>query len=61
MKKETTTITIRIPNELIAKLDAWIDAQRVQPSRAKVIEAALVEFVDREAEKRRSSEAEDDK
>lgn len=43
-------ITMTLPPELVAELDAWIAAQEFPPARAQVVEAALREWLSRQGE-----------
>jgi predicted transcriptional regulator len=42
-----TPVAFRIDPELLTRLDAWIKAQAVPPSRTAVFEAAIHEFIER--------------
>ena len=39
---------VRIPSELFARLDEYCAANKMKPSRTRVIEVALFEFLNRE-------------
>jgi predicted transcriptional regulator len=43
-----TFITLRLPPDLLAQLDAWRNSQRAPTTRTAVIELAVREFLDRE-------------
>jgi metal-responsive CopG/Arc/MetJ family transcriptional regulator len=47
-KRRSMPISVRLPDDLLAQLDSWIGNQRVPPNRARVMELALREFLDRE-------------
>ena len=53
--RQDTAITIRVSNEWLDALDAWIDAQPVKPSRTETIRVAVEEFINQKRlnEKRR--------
>lgn len=42
-----TPVAFRIDPKLLTRLDAWIKAQAVPPSRTAVFEAAIHEFIER--------------
>lgn len=42
-----TPVAFRIDPEILTRLDAWIKAQAVPPSRTAVFEAAINEFLSR--------------
>ncbi len=39
---------LRLPRKLLERVDAYCFAQPLQPSRTKVIELAILEFLERE-------------
>jgi metal-responsive CopG/Arc/MetJ family transcriptional regulator len=41
MQKQDTSIAIRVNREWLAKLDAWIAAQPIRPSRTEAIRVAV--------------------
>ena len=47
-QSKSVPISIRLPEDLLSEMDVWIDQQRVPPNRAKVLEIALREFLERE-------------
>jgi hypothetical protein len=44
-KKDTSTITISIPNELISRFDQWRNTQPYSPSRSKVFTEMMSKFL----------------
>lgn len=50
---KTMPISVRLPEDLLSDMDAWINEQRIPPGRAKVLEVALREFLDREKKAKR--------
>ena len=51
MAAETRTLTAQVPIELAQEVDAW--SQLLERPRQGIIKKALVQFLAREAEKRR--------
>lgn len=54
MARTKTPLNIYIDAELMARLDKWLSAQTVPPSRTALVEAALRDFLDKKEPKGRS-------
>ncbi len=46
-------LTIRAPREWLDRLDAWRAAQPVPPKRVDVIKLAVLQFIERQQERRK--------
>lgn len=46
MKTNKTMISIRVPQDVLVRLDAWRESQPAEPQRTAVIVAAVNEFLD---------------
>ncbi len=47
MKDKKTMISIRVPQDVLDRLDAWRASQPVEPQRTAVIMAAVKDFLDK--------------
>jgi len=48
MTQISSMISIRIPCDLLERLDAWCDSQIVSPARTAVITQSIKDFLDRQ-------------
>jgi metal-responsive CopG/Arc/MetJ family transcriptional regulator len=60
-KKDTSTITISISNELISRFDQWRNAQPYSPSRSKVFAEIIYKFLNSIDKDHSSMESSEDK
>src|SRR5688572_13033103 len=49
IKRKTANIDIRVERQLIDRIDAWRDQQRVRPSRSAAIVHMIEDFLERES------------
>ena len=50
MKRKTANIDIRVEPQVVERIDAWRDRQRVPPSRSAAIVYMLEEFLEHNRE-----------
>ena len=48
MQRKTAKIDIRVEPQLVERIDAWRDRQRVRPSRSAAVVRAIEEFLERD-------------
>jgi hypothetical protein len=53
MEQDTTPTTIRMRNETLARLNAWLKSQDAPPTRTAVVDAALRAWLDAQSKKGR--------
>jgi metal-responsive CopG/Arc/MetJ family transcriptional regulator len=49
IKRKTANIDIRVEPQLVKRIDAWRDQQRVRPSRSAAIVHMIEDFLERES------------
>ena len=49
IKRKTANIDIRVEPQLVERIDAWRDQQRVRPSRSAAIVHMIEDFLERES------------
>lgn len=52
MLRKTAHIDIRVEPELLARIDDWLDQQRIPPTRSAAIVRMIEEFLEREEDQK---------
>ena len=53
MARNKKMVSFALDPRLLARLEAWLDAQELPPSKTSVVELALTEFLDKREPKKK--------